>query len=74
MEDTGSSASCVLVEVLVDVDVDVLGDVLMLVVDRDCCVIEEAPIAERRHGDRRTPTPGGSTRVAPAAVPTARVN
>jgi hypothetical protein len=55
---------------------DVLGDmdVLVLVVDWDCCVIEEAPIAERRHGDRRTPTPGGSTRVAPAAVPTARVN
>jgi hypothetical protein len=53
-------------------DLDVL--VLVLVVDWDCCVIEEAPIAERRHGDRRTPTPGGSTRVAPAAVPTARVN
>jgi hypothetical protein len=72
MEDAGSSASCVLVDVLVDVDV--LGDVLVLVVDWDCCVIEEAPIAERRHGDRRTPTPGGSTRVASAAVPTARVN
>jgi hypothetical protein len=74
MRDADSSASREFVDTDVLADMDVLGDVLVLVVDWDCCVIEEAPIAERRLGDRRTPTPGGSTRVAPVAVPTVRVN